>query len=329
VAALAIMVALLMKAGIAHAQVEDQATARALFEQAREMMKARQFAAACPKLEAARKLYISAGILLNLADCYEKIGKTASAWTEFGEAETVAARTNRPEDAEEARRRKAALQSSLARIVIRVATPTAGLVVKRDGAVLPDATWGASLPVDPGAHAVNAEAPGFEPWSTSITSKAGKTETVDVPALKASPVAAVTPAAKPPETSPAPAAGGGPVVVTSTPTTPEARPTNVLPWALIGGGGAVAIGGTVLMLVESGRASTARDKNDPAAWDATQTPWKIGLVGAIVGVAGAATGAVLLAMHPKDAGSTSGSTAVHAFAWGAGDAGGLALTGSW
>ena len=328
VAALFILIAPFATAGVARAQAEDQATARALFEQARGLMKAGQYAAACPKLEAARKLYTSAGILLNLADCHEKIGKTATAWTEFGEAVTVAARSNRPEDADEAARRKAALEPSLARIVIRVATPTPGLVVKRDGAILADATWGLSLPVDPGAHSVNADAPGFESWSTSITiAAAGKTETIDVPELKPSAVAGT--AAKPADASAAPAAGGaGSLQVTAT---PEARSSNVLPWTLVGAGAAVAIGGGVLMLVESGRASTARTNNDPAAWDATQTPWKIGLVGALVGVASAATGGVLLAMHGKDAGSASGSSSssVHAFTWVSGGAGGVALTGSW
>ena len=79
------------------------------------------------------------------------------------------------------------------------------------------------------------------------------------------------------------------------------------------------------MFVASGRASAARDNNDPAAWDAAQTPWTIGLVGAIAGVASAATGAVLLAVNRKDDASAS----VHAFTWVAGGAGGVALTGSW
>ena len=138
VVALMILLASLTSAAVARAQAEDQAAARVMFEQGRELMKAGQYAAACPKLEAARKLYTSAGILLNLADCHEKTGKTASAWAEFGEAVTVATRTNRPDDADEARRRKAALETSLARIVIRVPRPAPGMVVKRDGAILVD-----------------------------------------------------------------------------------------------------------------------------------------------------------------------------------------------
>src|SRR6185437_12182075 len=115
-AALAV-VAAVAAPSTARAQAQDQATARALFEQGRALMKDGQFTAACPKLDAAARAYPSAGILLNLGDCYEKTGRTASAWTEFGEAASVAARTNRPDDAAEAHRRQTALEESLTRVV--------------------------------------------------------------------------------------------------------------------------------------------------------------------------------------------------------------------
>src|SRR5262245_41405440 len=65
---------------------QAQAAARALFNEARDLLKSGRYGEACAKLEGAKGLYTSAGILLNLGDCYEKIGRTASAWTEFGEA---------------------------------------------------------------------------------------------------------------------------------------------------------------------------------------------------------------------------------------------------
>ena len=76
-AALACAAAVSAHAPVARAQAEDQAAARALFDEGRALMKAGQYADACPKLEAARRLFTSAGILLNLADCHEKIGRTA------------------------------------------------------------------------------------------------------------------------------------------------------------------------------------------------------------------------------------------------------------
>ena len=171
------------------AQAEDQAGARALFTDGKRLMKAGKYAEACPKLEAAQKLYSSAGILLNLGDCYEKIGRTASAWTRFGEAASVAARSNRPDDADEARRRQEALEPALVRLTIRVSSPVPGLVVSRDGVTLDEAIWGTTLPVDPGDHLVRAEAPGYEPWSTSVSiTKRGDTTMVKVPKLSAAAV---------------------------------------------------------------------------------------------------------------------------------------------
>lgn len=307
--------AIVAPAPAAHAQAEDQAAARALFAEGRALMKAGQYANACPKLEAARKLFTSAGILLNLADCHEKIGRTASAWTEFGEAAAVAKRTNRDDDAEEATRRQAALEPSLPHLTIRVAHAVPGLGVKRDGAPIAPAAWGAALPVDPGAHEIRAEAAGFEPWTGSATvSTAGQVVTVDVPELHATLGAT------------APAAGRvKPVLVTVVPS--ETSPTdNVLPWALIGGGGAVAVGGVVLMLIEAGHASDARTNHDQAAYDAAKTPWTIGLVGAIAGAVSAGVGAALLVAHPGE--SAPATPTVSAW-WGGGSSGGLLLEGSW
>ncbi|HTB56413.1 MAG TPA: tetratricopeptide repeat protein [Polyangia bacterium] len=314
-AALVCAAAVSGRAPAARAQAEDQAAARALFAEGRALMKAGQYADACPKLEAARKLFTSAGILLNLADCHEKIGRTASAWTEFGEAAAVAKRTNRDDDAEEATRRQGALEPSLPRLTIRVAHAVPGLGVKRDGAPIAPAAWGAALPVDPGAHEIRAEAAGFEPWIGSATvSTPGQVVTVDVPELHATLGAT------------APAAGRvKPVLVTVVPS--ETSPAdNVLPWALIGGGGAVAAGGVVLMLVEASHASDARTNHDPAAYDAAKTPWTVGLVGALVGVASAGVGVALLVTHPSE--SAPAGPSVSAW-WGGGSSGGLLLAGRW
>jgi hypothetical protein len=314
-AALVCAAVIVARAPGAYAQAEDQAAARTLFAEGRALMKASRYAEACPKLEAARKLFTSAGILLNLADCHEKIGRTASAWTEFGDAAAVAKRTNRDDDAEEATRRQAALEPSLARLTIRVSHTVPNLSVKRDGAPLASAAWGAALPVDPGAHEIRAEAPGFEPWTgTAKVSTAGQVVTVEVPELRA------TLAASPP------AAGKvKPVLVTVVPgeTSPAER---VLPWALIGGGAVVALGGGVLMLVEAGHASDARTNHDPAAYDATKTPWTVGLVGVIAGLASAGVGGALLATHPGE--SSASSSPVLAW-WGGGSAGGLLWARRW
>src|SRR5262245_34879408 len=94
---------LLAASSTAWGQAENQAAARALFEEARKLAKAGDYAAACPKFDAVNRLYPSPGALLNSGDCREHLGLTASAWTQFGEAASEAARAGRPEAAEEAR----------------------------------------------------------------------------------------------------------------------------------------------------------------------------------------------------------------------------------
>src|SRR5262249_45901878 len=139
---------------------------------------------ACPKLEAARKLYAGSGIMLNLADCYEHLGKTASAWATFGQAAERAAQLGRDDDEAEAKKRKSALDAKLCRLSIRVLKETPGLVLKRNGVVVDAATLGSPLPVDPGLHSLVADAPGYASWSSSqqIT-EPGKTVFVEVPGL--------------------------------------------------------------------------------------------------------------------------------------------------
>ena len=85
-----IAVALLLAiAPHAHAQSSsDKAAAESLFDDARALVTAGKFADACAKLEASLKLYSSINTEYHLADCYEKLGKMASAWIDFQEIST-------------------------------------------------------------------------------------------------------------------------------------------------------------------------------------------------------------------------------------------------
>ncbi len=308
----------------AWAQAENQAAARSLFEEARGLVKAGNYAAACPKFEAANRLYTSPGALLNLGDCHERLGLTASAWTEFGEAASVATRAGRGETAEEARRRQRAVEPRLMRVVIQVAHAADGLVVERDGSSIAAAAWGASLPVDPGKHRLEARAPGHEPWAATFElSKPGQTVTVEVPALTPLPRNEASALG-------APSAEGsiesGGAAVELSPSRDEATaPSHTLQWALIGGGAALTVGAGALMLVQSNRASTSREQDDPELYDSTKTPWAIGLTGVIVGVLSAAGGtAWLLSARAEES-----RTALVAAPWLTEHAAGLGMRGTW
>src|SRR5262249_30335548 len=107
---------------------DSQIRAQALFDEGRRLMDAKSYALACPKFAASQKLDPGAGTLLNLADCYDKNGQTASAWATFDEAAAEATKSGHLDWAAQARDRAAALEPTLARLTISVTTPIPNLV---------------------------------------------------------------------------------------------------------------------------------------------------------------------------------------------------------
>jgi hypothetical protein len=107
---------------------------------------------------------------LNLGDCFEQIGRTASAYGAFDEAEALARRTGDEPRAQEARRRRRALEPKLARIAVIIPGPSRveGLTVWRNGRLLGAGQWDAAVPVDPGRHRIDAKAPGRRPWKVTV-----------------------------------------------------------------------------------------------------------------------------------------------------------------
>src|ERR1035438_7696858 len=66
--------------------------AEALFEEARSLLAAGKYAEACPKFADSERLGPSVATLLNLANCWEKSGRTATAWATYREAASAAHR---------------------------------------------------------------------------------------------------------------------------------------------------------------------------------------------------------------------------------------------
>jgi len=196
---------LVLHAAVASAQPEDRAAARPLFDQGRDWMLAGRYAEACPKLEQAVRLFAGPGLLLNLGDCYEHTGRLASAWTRFGDAAAAAHRAGRAESEAEANRRRGLVEPRLTRVVLQVTKEVAGLAVSLDGQTVDRAQWNTPIAVDSGSQKVEANAPGFQPWSaTQMVDGPGLTVTVSVPALlpikvgsSATPAVAPTPYATP------------------------------------------------------------------------------------------------------------------------------------
>src|SRR6266545_6749182 len=67
----------------AFAAAGDEAAARALFLEGRKLVDEGNYADACPKFEESLRLDPGTGTSFNLADCFEHVGRTASAWARF------------------------------------------------------------------------------------------------------------------------------------------------------------------------------------------------------------------------------------------------------
>jgi len=181
----------------------DSAAARALFSEGRTLMDAERYEEACPKLEESLRLDHGMGTQFNLAHCWEKVGRTASAWAMFLDVAAAARAGNQPQRETAARERANALEPKLTRLKLTVTEPTADTKVMRDDQEVGRAAWGTAMPVDPGDHVVRVTATGKEPWSQEVkVPPNSKTFSVTVPALADAAVAETPKDAAPTETAP-------------------------------------------------------------------------------------------------------------------------------
>lgn len=164
------------------------AEAEQLFERAAARMDIKDYEAASSLLEQSQALDPSSGTLLNLAECYEQRGLTASAYAAFEGARELSLRTGRTDRAEVAELRTQRLLPKLRRLIIVPPSPyPESLVVQLDGKPLARSRWNQPLPVDPGLHRIEAAADAQPPYATNISApEAGATTSVSIPPLQPS-----------------------------------------------------------------------------------------------------------------------------------------------
>lgn len=195
-ASLAPICCLVLHAASAQAQ-NDKAAAEALFDQGVRLMKQNSFSEACPKLEESERIDPAVGTLLYLGECYERVGKTASAWAAFREAASLANNMGQADRARVAGSRAQDLEPRLSRLSIELAPDVAriaGVLVKRGNYRLEPSLYGTPLPVDPGEFRIEVSAPGYETWTTPIkVESGGASASVRVPGLVKRPEEATPP----------------------------------------------------------------------------------------------------------------------------------------
>ena len=170
-----------------------RAAAEVLFIEGRRLVAEGYTAEGCAKFAESQALDPGVGTLLNLARCYERMGRTASAWTTYREAASRAQAAGQFERESTARAAGERLASGIP--MVKIARPSTsvpkGLTLTLDGEPWSHGFPSVPLPVDPGRHELVLRAPGFEPFSTSFEAKSGDTTVVRVTALRAVPKATV------------------------------------------------------------------------------------------------------------------------------------------
>ena len=165
----------------------NAAAAQALFEEARALIAAGNYAAGCAKLEGSQALDPGPGTQYNLALCYEKVGRVGSAYRGLEGVARLARETGKAGREDSARQKLKELRPRVSHLVITCADADA--VVKVDGQAVEREAW-SFYAVDGGAHTFEATAPNKQPFRSSLRIDAkpgdpGVEQRVAVPALAA------------------------------------------------------------------------------------------------------------------------------------------------
>jgi len=282
----------------------DKAGAEALLSDAVKLTAAHHYAEACPKFEESLHLYSSLNTEYFLADCYEHVGKTATAWVDYLEVAEKARAAGEPSKEKRAKERARLIEAQVSHLTIQVTDAGAsGIKIERDGVEVGRGQWGVAMPVDAGDHVIVASSPGHVGATLRVAVKRdGDNASVVVPELVAEPTH--SPAIGAGAATPAPS---GPTTIASSsesPSTGESKDTiqatgtgqRTAGW-IVGGAGALGMGvAGVLALLAKSSYDSAQGCNgttctDPKGLNQRNSAMDMGNVAtAVVLGAGALTG---------------------------------------
>lgn len=274
---------------------QDKALAATLFDEGRALLAQDKVPEACRKLEESRRLDPLPGTILNLAACHEREGRTASAMAEFREARALAERDGRGDRVAYADEHLKAIEPKLSMLVIVVppAADLPDLTIIRDGVAIGRAAWGEKIPVDPGAHVIEATAPHKQMRHVDVqVGRNADVQTVTIAALEdAAPAPAVAPPPAPMTTAPAPETVAPPA---------QSGLSTRRQWALVSGGVGVAgaIAGSIAGVVAiqkngDSKCSTCSKSSNDSAWSTAGTAADLSTASFAVGLVGLGLGAFL------------------------------------
>ena len=273
----------------------DLHAARDLFADAEKDEDAGRWSDARDKLRRVADVKLTSGVRYHLALCDEHLGHLVAAYDGFTAAQAQAKADGAQDVLRLLAKHLEDLGPRVPHLTVHVLPATASATVKLDGNVLPAASVGVPMPLDPGPHTLEASAPPMTPASAKVTLQERDVTSLDLTLGEPPPP---PPSRQPPRT-PAPAPASTP---TPTPAPAPATPGNSHVGAILSTAGAVALAGFgIAAFVLAGNAVTSgqqqcasshapgcdSEKNTVRTWDwLAASTW--------VGAAGLGTLAVVL-----------------------------------
>jgi hypothetical protein len=309
------------------ARADESPTQKAarLFREANALADHGDFAGACPRFDESNKLDPGIGTEFNLADCYEHLGKTATALALFRDVEKIAGMAGKAERQNNARKRADGLEAVVGRIRVTVSAggDAPGLELLCDDKAIDPAEFAHGLPVDAGSHVVIARAPLRVPWSQTVSVQDHESHNVTVPVLAAAgqaPASVIAPApviATPPAVI-APPKRRHPPSAPLPPPPPSTQKTAGYVLSAVGLAG-IALGSAtgILAIVEHGNYTTACgpsgasarciNPNGVSESDTAVAAGNVSTASFIVGGIALVAGVVLWATAPSTSDHTTGA----------------------
>ncbi len=262
--------AVILTAALAAAPKSSAQQADALFSAARALLQSGRAADACPLLEKSQALDPALGTQLNLAECYERVGRRARAFLAYADAFAWAQRSKDKPRQEAANGRMEALKPKLAWLTLSTLTPVREPAVSVNDVALRLGALPRTVPAEPGVVTLTARAPGHLAWMGQLPLEATQAHSFTVPPLVAegelaadAPRVAEAPAQpSPPPAEPEPAVMPPPLLVPQAPATP-------VPALAAEPAGAPSRAGPVVGIVLGGAVMAA----GAGGWRTASPPW--------------------------------------------------------
>ncbi|MGO8996344.1 MAG: hypothetical protein ACLQVI_23775 [Polyangiaceae bacterium] len=270
--------------------------ARELFREGTEDADAGRFAEGLQKFKRVAAVKETAAVRFNLARCEEALGKIGAALADFELAEREGHQDPKAEDVGKlAHDRADALRPRVPRLtLVPPSPPPPGMAVSLDGGKLASATLGIALPIDPGAHVVDATATASAPFHLELTLGPGEAKSVPISL---------------PSASPTPTGDAHDQVPLKD--KPVSSSQHTLGWVTLAAGGLFAIGSGIFFILHDNAVSTVNSDcpgglcpaGQEAQIDGTESNARTYEVLSTAFIAASAlaigTGVVLLATAPK------------------------------